>query len=188
MKMKKIVATGSALALTAAVAVGATLAYLQDQTNSITNTFVIGDGVALDLTETKGLDKGDGTREFTLVPGTPVAKDPKVQVTLADGGPFYVFVKVEEGADVDEYYTYAIDDAWTALGDSYPGVYYRSGVMTPDEAAVSVLAGDVINVKDTVETIAEDADIDLTFTAYAIQQAGFDDAADAWGEFSGLNA
>ena len=40
MKMKKIVATGSALALTAAVAVGGTLAWLQDTSETVTNTFV----------------------------------------------------------------------------------------------------------------------------------------------------
>ena len=50
MKMKKIVATGSALALTAAVAVGGTLAYLQDASGDVVNTFTWDAKNAIQLT------------------------------------------------------------------------------------------------------------------------------------------
>lgn len=180
--MKKKLTMIAALALAVCIGVGGTMAYLTAKTSAITNTFTIG-GIALTLTETEGVDKGNNTREFTLVPGQDVAKNPKVQVTKVPGDS-YVFVKIEKGADVDSYYTYNINmydettnpTGWKALTD---GVYYRE-VSAADSAAVSVLAGDKVTTLGTVNGIADGANLNLTFTAYAIQKAGFSDANAAW--------
>ena len=174
--MKKKLTMIAALALAVCIGIGGTMAYLTAKTSSITNTFTIG-GIALTLTETEGVDKGNNTREFTLVPGQDVAKNPKVQVTEVPGES-YVFVKIDKGENVDDYYTYTVDSAWTAL-DDVDGVYYRE-VSVADRDAVSVLAGDKVPTRGTVNGIADNADLDLTFTAYAIQKAGFASANAAW--------
>lgn len=119
MKMKKIVATGSALALTAAVAVGGTLAWLQDDTGPVTNTFVWsadnninltldetkvnpnGDPVKLVNGELQVVDKEDADRTtentYTIVPGKEVLKDPTLHLDTETESYVYVTVNNQLG-------------------------------------------------------------------------------------------
>ena len=67
------------------------------------------------------------------------------------------------------------------------GVYYRTVAADATEREFSVLANDKVTVKDTVTKADMDAIVNktaaeptLTFTAYAVQQAGFTDVAAAW--------
>lgn len=109
MKKKRVLGMVTALALTAVVCIGGTLAYLSAQSQTVTNTFTVGkgyidgdDGLALKLDE-EDILKDDGSRTMTgneykdLYPGADVVKDPTVYLT---GGSVesYVFVKVT-GAD-----------------------------------------------------------------------------------------
>ena len=52
-------------------ALGGTLAWLTAKTDTVTNTFTVGD-INIDLTET--------TTDYKLVPGNTIAKDPTVTV------------------------------------------------------------------------------------------------------------
>lgn len=73
MKNKKVIACLVAAGLTVCIGAGATLAYLQDETSTITNTFTIGD-VEIDLDE----PQWDPDKAEDMVPGTTVYKDPYV--------------------------------------------------------------------------------------------------------------
>ncbi len=73
MKNKKVIACLVAAGLTVCIGAGATLAYLQDETSTITNTFTIGD-VEIDLDEPQW--NPDDAED--MVPGATVDKDPYV--------------------------------------------------------------------------------------------------------------
>lgn len=178
-----------ALVLVIGVAAGSTVAWLTAKTAPVVNTFTYGD-INITLAETTGSD-------YKIIPGKDISKDPKV--TVKDGSEAcYLFVKVEE-ADWPEAMeadattrkvNYAIADGWTAL-EGQSGVYYRVVPATTADTSFDVLKGSeaypngVVTVSENL-TKAEISGITtqpkLTFTAYAVQQEGFDTAAEAWNQ------
>lgn len=171
---KKTLISIIAVALVLCVSVGGVLAWLTATTNTVTNTFTVGD-INLDLNETTG-------DTYKMVPGNTIRKDPKVTV-VANSEDCYVYVKIEKVNNPDTYLDYAIAEGWTAL-DGVAGVYYRE-VSSSDTAQVfEVLADNTVTVKSTV-TKADlnnigDNKPQLKFTAYAVQKANTGTAAEAW--------
>ena len=53
MNKKKLGVTLGSLALVGAIGFGATLAYLSDTAGTLTNTFVVGDNISIELDEAK---------------------------------------------------------------------------------------------------------------------------------------
>lgn len=170
--------------------VGGTVAWLTDTSEEVKNTFTPSD-INITLTE----DAGDETKEFKMVPGNTIVKDPKVTVA-ANSEACWLFVKVEESSVLDTYITYTVDSAWTELSGE-DGVYYRA--VDAATAKKGVTYDVLTNNQVTVNTTVTKADMDalevsgatqptLTFTAYAIQSANLADqdndddvdAADAW--------
>ncbi len=183
--MKKKLTTVLAIVLVVALSVAGTYAYLTDTTGPIVNTFTVGN-VSIDLTETP--------RDYKMVPGAELDKDPTVTVT-ADSEDSYVFVKVEKSNNFDRFMTYTMADGWTQLKDAdgveVPGVFYRVHSSVATDTIYHVLSGDSVKVRDDVTKDMMDAieegeagNPTLTFTAYACQSAGFDTAAAAWAEIS----
>ena len=99
----------------------------------------------------------------------------------------WVFIKVEKSAVLDQYITYALADGWNAL-DGANGVYYRAQAAVTADTDISVLKNDQVTVKSDVtkpdmEALQAEGAVQptLTFTAYAIQQSGFEaDVSGAW--------
>ena len=172
---KKTLALVLALTLLVTGVVGGTLAWLTDQTAEVKNTFTVGD-INIGLTET--------TADYKMVPGNTIAKDPTVTVK-ANSEACWLFVKVTESANLDDFITYAIATGWTELE---AGVYYREVPASAADQTFSVLAGDAVTVKsDVTRTMLETAKTDaptLTFKAYAIQRDHFATADAAWAEVS----
>ena len=172
---KKTLALVLALTLLVAGVVGGTLAWLTDQTAEVKNTFTVGD-INIGLTET--------TTDYKMVPGNTIAKDPTVTVK-ANSEACWLFVKVTESANLDDFITYAIATGWTELE---AGVYYREIPASAADQTFSVLAGDAVTVKsDVTRAMLETAKTDaptLTFKAYAIQKDHFATADAAWAEVS----
>lgn len=171
-----------AVVLIVGISVGGTLAWLTDTTESVTNTFTVGDiNITLDETKT----------DFKMVPGNTIEKDPKVTV---EGGSedCWLFVKVEKSNNLDTYITYTVDSDWTRLTTDKDGnsisdlIYYRSVTASDSDQVFSVLTGDQVTVKDSVTKDlmeqAKDSAPTLTFTAYAVQKDNIDTAAAAWAE------
>ena len=71
-KMKKITATAAAMAISAGLAVGGTLAYLNSVTETKTNTFTSGKNITTTLTETEWT--ADSGKDYT--PGDVIRKNP----------------------------------------------------------------------------------------------------------------
>lgn len=193
---KKTFALLLSLVLVFGVVAGGTLAWLTQTTTPVVNTFTYGD-INIELGETTGED-------YKIIPGVDIAKDPKVTVK-ANSEACWLFVKVEENNWPDfkdgtaRKVDYAIATGWTqGDGTNIPkSVYYREVAATEATAQeFYVLAGkgttgDLVNgvvtvsenlTKTEVNSIAEGIQPKLTFTAYAVQKDGIDDAATAWGK------
>lgn len=172
--MKKKVLSIVAVVLVLCCAIGGTLAWLTDKTASVKNTFTVGD-INIELTET--------TTNYKMVPGNTISKDPKVTVK-ANSEACWLFVKVEESANFDNFMTYAMAGGWTALPD-VAGVYYREVAATTAATDFSVLQGNSVSVKYAVtkadlNALTQNTFPTLTFTAYAVQKDNVNSAADAW--------
>lgn len=189
---KKLLVSVVAICLLVGGIVGGSFAFLLDKTQTVTNTFTIGD-VNITLTETDTVKEDDGVndkRNYKMVPGLELAKDPTVSVE-ANSEPSWVFVKVEEVNNPSTYLDYKINTVdeggvWTAL-DGVDGVYYYDySAISTTKVDLAVLLGDKVTVKDTVTKDALDTinanKPQLKFSAYAIQKEGFTTAKAGWDE------
>lgn len=166
-----------ALVLVIGCAVGGTVAWLTAQTDPVVNTFTYGD-INITLGETTGAT-------YKIIPGVNIDKDPKVTVKK-DSEACWLFVKVEEeGTFVANKVTYSIADGWTkGDGTNIPAnVYYRAVDAVTNDTDFAVLKDNKIYVseelsKSDIQSISDQPK--LTFTAYAVQKDGIDDAATAW--------
>lgn len=185
----KLVVAMLAVTLLIGCAIGGTVAWLTAKTEAVVNTFTYGD-INITLTETK-----PANQQAKIIPGVDIEKDPKVTVK-ANSEACWLFVKVEEaGTFVANKVTYSIADGWTqGDGTNIPAnVYYRQVNAVTTDTDFYVLAGNekypngFVKVSEQL-TKGEIKDITtnptLTFTAYAVQEDGFDTAADAWTEAS----
>ena len=174
-----------ALVLVIGCAVGGTVAWLTAQTDPVVNTFTYGD-IDITLGETTG-------NNYKIIPGVDIEKDPKVTVK-ANSEACWLFVKVEEeGTFVANKVTYYIAEGWTkGDGPKIPeNVYYRAVDAVTNDTSFYVLQGNtkypngVVTVNENltkaeVNSITAENQPKLTFTAYAVQKDGIDDAATAW--------
>lgn len=164
--------------------IGGAYAWMNMKTEPVINTFSSA-GITLTLTEGDDLD-------LVMIPGKVITKDPKATVG-AGSVSCWLFVKVEESENFDDFMTYTMADGWTALNGETK-VYYRkveasegeSGKLAAD-AEYGIIKDDKVNVKADVTKAAltgmtESDRPTLNFKAYAVQLAGFSAAADAWSE------
>ena len=196
---KKIIAMLSVLTVLALAVTGypvsGTVAWLASKSESTVSTFTIGD-INITLTESSA-----DSQPVKIIPGIDIGKTPKVTVK-PNSEACWLFVKAEETnwpnfmdangtARKVSYSVAAGDNGWKAL-ENVPGVYYRevSAENAKNGIAYYVLAGSaehpngVVTVsreltKTEVNSLAG-AQPKLTFTAYAVQREGIDDAAAAW--------
>lgn len=191
---KKTFVIALCLALVVAFAAGGAIAWLTDTTDSVTNTFTVGN-VKLDLYEHNADGEEVKQLSFKMIPGTTATKDPTVEVQKGSEE-CYVFVRVTEtnndlSNNRGKLVIYEIADGWVAL-PGVDGVYYYNTTVTPTDADVTlqVLKGDnggtiTFNGEITQDdmdaiTAAPTTAPTLTFTAYAVQAAGSSTAVDAW--------
>lgn len=128
-----------ALVLVSSISVGATLAWLVDDTTVVTNTFSVGD-INIDLAETTGT-------AYKIVPGGEDKKDPTLTVQ-ATSEKCYVYVAVTNNIVLDNK-TVATTDMkeadWTLVGQSgnkkvyrYVGEKSTDGVVDAASTAVEI--------------------------------------------------
>lgn len=192
MSNKKFIAILSVfvmLALTMVVgcAVDGTVAWLVSESESSVSTFTLGD-INIKLTEAES-----ESQPLKIIPGVEIRRSLKVTVE-PNSEACWLFVKVEEtnwsrfpdanGTAKVSYSVAGGTSGWTPLS-SYPGVYYR------EVSAEDAQRGDAYDVncnvtvsqmltKAEVNSIAAGTQPRLSFTAYAVQRLGIDDAAAAW--------
>lgn len=171
---KKVCLSVAAIALVLCCAIGGTLAWLSTRTGTVENTFTVGD-INIDLTET--------TKNYKMVPGNKINKDPKVTVK-AGSEACWLFVKVEKSDNFDDFMNCETADGWTELAGE-TGVYYRKVSATAADTDFAVLKDNKVTVKETVtkqmlKVLTDNTYPRLTFTAYAVQQDNITDVTKAW--------
>lgn len=200
--MKKTTVAIIVFGLVLCFTVGGALAWLIDETPSVTNTFTYGD-INIDLSETT-------SSPYKMVPGKALPKNPMVTVK-ANSEKCWLFVRVEASDNLSQFVEYQIntgENDWTAL-EGVSGVYYRTVEASTADQTFSVLAGGTYTSSDPSETLSwsenqvlvkpevekeelnaltEGAYPTLTFTAYAVQYEGFEDnPAAAWAQITSAN-
>lgn len=200
MKFNRKSITGLALAGVLCFGVAGTLAWLQDETVTVQNTFTTS-GIDIELDETgTNLNSSTSQKEksFKMIPGFTISKDPKVTVK-ANSETCYVFVEVIESTSLDTYISYTVDSDWTKLelNDNSNKVYYRTVNSSTTDQPFSVLTGDTVTVNDTVtdeqmKALSAPGAVQptLSFKAYAIQKANGNDTifkpVEAWNKIKGI--
>lgn len=190
---KKSKALGIAIALAVTMlslaVIVVTFAWLYDKTQTIRNTWTVGK-VYIELTETPPT--------LELIPSETDTKDPTVTVQRKSED-CYVFVKIEEDlgslngqGDFADFIQYEVADGWSPL-EGQPGIYYRKHIESDADAHYHVLKNDQISYPQGITSdmlrpawVEGAALPTLSFVAYAIQDAGITDAADAWTRLMGI--
>lgn len=144
-RKKTIITMVITLVLVAAIGAGATVAFLTDKTNTLTNTFTFGK-VEMELFEHNedGTENFEGIRYENMYPGQTVSKDPTARVK-ADSVDCYVFIKVT-GIDALESVGFTVgkidSSVWEKQGDKNgkkDGVYRYVGTKADDNYAAGVV-------------------------------------------------
>ncbi len=181
-KKSKVFAIALAVTMFSLSVIVVTFAWLYDKTESVTNTWTVGK-VYIELKE--------NAVNFELIPGESDDKDPTVTVETNSEN-CYVFVKIDEdmGAltgSFDRFIEYKIADGWAPLDETnHPGIYYRKHDQTAADTDYPVLKGDKVSypkeiTSEMLQPVWDGGEPpSLTFTAYAIQDSGMADQADAW--------
>nr|MBR4281554.1 hypothetical protein [Clostridia bacterium] len=196
MKTKKILVLALAALLLVVVSVAGTVAYLTATSGPVTNTFTP-TTLIVGLAETQPENK-----TAPMIPGTTIAKDPKV--TYSTDVPAYVFVEVTEaigeGLTFSNYIGYSVitgTDKWQQVTGVNNVYYMEVAAGNSPEGGISVIqdisttpVADQVTVKADLE-LADMTKLDaetkyptLTFNAYIIQKDPFATAADAWAELN----
>lgn len=178
----RIILTAVAALLLVTMAVGGTVAWMQATTQEITNTFTEST-IKVDLTET------DEDKEFQVIPGVDIAKDPKVTVT--SNIDCYVFVRVTE-ANWNENLDWDINTGWNEL-TGVTDVYWRKYdyKTTPEDNEWYVLKGDATNANGVVTVKGEELTVDemnkitannptLKFETWVVQYDAMTNEKAAW--------
>ena len=172
---KKIIVALLAVVLLIGCGIGGTLAWLLDTTETVSNTFTVGN-IWIDLYEhTRGTD-GELTEtetkklsDYKIIPGTSEKKDPTVEV-LAKSESCWVFIQVQElnnvaatddtGATTHKYVTWEIDSTvWTKLSENNGVVTYyatpstgapTSYTTSPTDKTYNVLSNETVSYGDSL--------------------------------------
>jgi hypothetical protein len=174
----KIIATLLAIALVIGCGIGGTIAWLMDNSDTITNTFTASD-LSITLTESK-----PDNETARMVPGAVITKNPTVTVEKKSED-CYVFVKIDKLNNFDTFMTFSLADGWLPV-TGVNGVYYRQVAYNENnDQTFPILANNQVTVKpeitkDQMDNIIESPK--LAFTAYAIQSANLTetDIAKIW--------
>ncbi|MBQ4067244.1 MAG: hypothetical protein IJD22_06330 [Clostridia bacterium] len=179
---KQVVVLVLAAVLVFGCALGGTLAWLKDNTQTVVNTFTAGD-VDIELEETTG-------DRYKMVPGKILDKDPTVTVT-DDSEHAWVFVKIVNVNDAENFLSYEIATGWAVL-PGHDNVWYREYAGTEDGATYQVLKDNQVTVdtdvtKAQLDGIVEGSEPKLEITAYAVQYdaTSIADAEAAWDVIDG---
>ena len=196
MKMKNMLIGGMSLALVACISVGATLAALTANDQTVTNHFTFVDGgtsgkaIEVKLQEPKPVktyqevitgDPEKGWSYTNVVPGQTLKKNPQIDVKTSV--PAYVYVRITNGENVsvvglDKLTT---EKGWTQV-KGHAGTYWKAynageafGVYEDLFTEVKVEDVESVGTTDNPTEIG-----DITIEIAAIQQYGFADADAAY--------
>ena len=181
-----------------------TLAFLSDTTETVINTFTVGN-VSIDLDEAKvdlygepvpGADRVKAN-DYKLIPGQEYTKDPVI--TVKEGSePAYVYLGLAIDSEVAAVIDTSIADqlaaegwlplkiggnaaVWTDASTSY-NIYYKEQHVDARNAAVKVKTFESFSVLDdpTDQELADAANKTIKVKAFAVQSDNTDGHENAW--------
>ena len=173
----RVLVMAVALTLIIGGIIGGSVAWLTAVSPEVTNTFTVGN-IEIDLDET--------VREYKMVPGNTLDKDPEV-IVKAGSEACWLFVKITESPNLRDFIDYSVrtgEGEWKKLEDA-DNVYYREVEATTTDKSFYVLTGNQVSVKDNVtkdqlQTVKTENKPTLTFVAYAVQKDNVETVAEAW--------
>ena len=171
---KKTMVTIIAAAMAAAMVIGGgSFAYLQSQSNTVTNNFKT-NTVFVELDEPVYIENNG---EYNIIPGTSEKKDPFAKIDNAVDA--YLFVTITD--NTQNLVNFAVDDGWTAL-EGEDGVYYREVAADAEVKQFPILKDNKVSYDAALENddMKDKENVKLSFEAFAIQKAGFDTPAGAF--------
>ncbi|MBQ8507128.1 MAG: hypothetical protein IJ466_06840 [Clostridia bacterium] len=171
---KKTLVMMMAMVIALSGAIGGTLAWLMDQTQTIKNTFTVGDiNIKLEESDADG-DQNPDDNDYEMTPGAAIDKDPKVTV-LKGSKACWLYVKLDESANFGKYLSYDMAEGWKPLA-GVAGVYYREVGAAADNIEFPVLKDNKVYVHgdaDMSDLISGAEELPyLLITAYAVQLDG----------------
>ena len=155
------------------------LAWLTASSAPSVSEFSVG---KIDVTLTDSTNSADNTA--VLIPGTTITRDPRVTVK---GGSVdcWLFVRADVVNGAGDCLTWTPAEGWSRLeSENAAAVYYREVKASAVDQTFQVVKDGTLTVKSEL-TRTELANMNaptLSFTAYAVQRAGFDDPAAAWAQ------
>lgn len=199
-KTSKILTLMLCAVLLIAGTVAGTVAYLSDSSETVTNTFTVGN-IDIEMKEHALTEGGElGEEEVTtqnaykVLPGTEQPKDPFVRVK-ANSEACYVFVQVWEvnnsASDNLKYVTWEIDDAWTFLkSENGVSTYYLKAnhKISDKNEDYNVLKNKTVSysedlTKEMIDKLGDKVP-QLVFKAFAVQLNAASTAENAWAQVS----
>lgn len=189
MKLKKIALTVTAVALVAAVSIGGTMAFLQDTTKTITNTFTMGN-VDIAVLERKSDPDTYAAEALTYAdvePGVSYGKNVVIKNTTTTSNAAYVRLKVTYNAD---YVTLGETGAgWAKTSDSSAGLVtdtftYDTALAAGDTTDTPAFTQFTVNESITEGDQIADDDLSIAVVGEAIQTGSFENADAAWDSFA----
>jgi len=200
-KARRAIFTISLVLVMMMVAVGGTIAWLQDSTETVTNSFTTSN-IDIWMTETKnGETQVSSTKEgqaistsFQMIPGGESKKDPKVVIEKGSE-PCWVFVEVDAKGGVvttasgktttfNDFITYSIDATDWKIVPGETKVYYKelTNVSAETDVVLNVLTSAKVEYPNTIDKAMMDAlestpaqNPQLVFKAWAIQKVNLED-------------
>lgn len=175
---KRTILLAASLAVTASISLGATFAWLQSETNTLTNTFTVGQiGLTLDEakvernTVVEDADRVKDGNTYVLYEGAVLPKDPTVTVT-AESENCYVFMYCDVSEDLTAITEINYDTSkWLSVGDNIY-VYSENGTeativpYSETDTVLSPLFTTVTVTGDCPEDMAEETQIVIKALAY----------------------
>lgn len=167
MKKNKILALVLACIVCVGIGIGGTLAWLTANTDTVTNTFTVGD-INLELYETDKDGKHVTTKSYKIIPGGEDAKDPTIEVK-AKSEKCYVFACVTNNVKLNNEVVATTDIStpnWEKVDENgdktlyvYIGTQATEKVVDAGTAAVTLPVFTKVeysekNTKDDIDTLA----------------------------------
>ena len=214
-KLRRILLLVACAVLLVSLSVGATLAYLTSTTETVKNTFTVGNvNITLDEAEVDEYGKNPNGRtedgnEYKLLPGHVYAKDPTVTVKGTSEDCYVrIVLKITNydklqailGADVKP--QDLVNGTWDSASWPCAGYEIKDGVATCEfrykevveksdsDTKLAALFTEIKidGAKVTEKNIGTLEEVEIQIQAHAIQADGFADAAAAWAAYSTQNA
>ena len=196
-KLRRALLLVASAVLLVCVSVGATLAFLTDDTAVVTNTFSVGnvkitlDEAPVDLYGVVVEGERRTENDYKLIPGHEYTKDPTIHI-IAGSENCFVFVRVVDGiADIQADKTIAAQMAelgWKALPTDLKdakgnpidatNIYYKEAAVAAGTDGTDVKVFEKFKLKGDAD-VAAFAGKTITVQAYAVQADGFNGSATA---------